>query len=258
VRVVADKLAFDALEENHYYLYHHFADNCTTRVRDIIDDVTDGSLSRDSNGSVGITYRELGRRGLAEMTGLVVVAHFFLGRGADRQPTLYEAMFLPWYLRDTVTERLGAQPEVIYERTGRDFSTNGSNGKLWVLLIALVVALPTAATRLAHRFERTGIGISAALLTLIGATLWFVAIVSHMPELRWNEAALVFWPTDFLLVVLGPTRRRAYARVRVLALLIISFALAVGIFRQPLFVPLLIPLLPCLALSLPRGHVPTP
>jgi len=45
-------------------------------------------------------------------------------------------------------------------------------------------------------------------------------------------------------VAFGPVRRRAYARVRALSLLIISVALAVGIFRQPLLVPLLIPLAP--------------
>ena len=96
---------------------------------------------------------------------------------------------------------------------------------------------------------------SGGLLSLFALLIWCVTVISEMPELRFNEAVLVFWPTDALLAVLGPARRQVYARVRVLALVIVSVALAVGIFRQPLFVPLLIPLAPCLAVALrPTGR----
>jgi hypothetical protein len=46
-------------------------------------------------------------------------------------------------------------------------------------------------------------------------------------------------------VILTGARRRRYAQVRVVALLAVSIALAIGVLRQPLFVPLLIPLIPC-------------
>lgn len=252
VQVVVDKLAFDALEENKYYAYQHFSDNCTTRVRDIIDDAVGGALSRDNDEPVGITYRELGRRGLADQTVMVVVAHFLFGRVADVEPTRWEAMFLPSYLREDVASRLGAPAEVVYQRAQPLLSTEGSSGKGWILLIALVVAVPLLVTRFAGRFEGTGRWMTAVLLTLFGAVIWFVVLAAGIPELRWNEAALVFWPSDFLLALFGEARRKRYALVRVLALLVVSFALAVGIFRQPLFVPLLIPLVPMAATLAPK------
>ena len=43
---VITKLEHDVLEENRYYAYDHFDDNCTTRIRNIIDDVTGGALAR--------------------------------------------------------------------------------------------------------------------------------------------------------------------------------------------------------------------
>ena len=59
-----------------------------------------------------------------------------------------------------------------------------------------------------------------------------------------NEALLVFLPTDLLLPLLGARRRRRYALVRVVELLVISLLLALGLFEQPLFAPLLVALLP--------------
>jgi len=253
VRELARVLAHDALPENRYYVYHHFKDNCTTRVRDHIDAVTGGALSRDSDGSIGVSFRELGRRGLAELTGLVVIAHFFLGRDADLEVTEWEAMFLPDYLRASVAERLGAEPEVVYTRAGRSFPTEGSSGKLWVLLIGVIVWAPLVATRLARRGERAGLWATSILLALIALPIWFVAIASNVAELRWNEAVLVFWPTDILFAALSGERRRRYATVRVLSLLVVSAALATGIFRQPIFVALLIPLVPAVLVEIRSG-----
>jgi hypothetical protein len=42
---VIDKLESDIQEDHRYYAYDHFWDNCTTRVRDILDHATKGALS---------------------------------------------------------------------------------------------------------------------------------------------------------------------------------------------------------------------
>ena len=42
-KVIA-KLESDDTDEHRYYAYDHFLDNCTTRVRDVIDDATGGAL----------------------------------------------------------------------------------------------------------------------------------------------------------------------------------------------------------------------
>ncbi len=43
-RLVA-RLSLDALPEHRYYVYHHYRDNCTTRIRDHLDAVSEGALS---------------------------------------------------------------------------------------------------------------------------------------------------------------------------------------------------------------------
>src|SRR4051812_34326854 len=61
-KVIA-KLEYDILDEHRYYAYDHFWDNCTTRVRDILDDATGGKLRAMTNKTEGLTYRDLARKG---------------------------------------------------------------------------------------------------------------------------------------------------------------------------------------------------
>jgi hypothetical protein len=44
------KLDFLSLAENRYYHYDYFLNNCTSRIKDILDEVTDGEISRQQKG----------------------------------------------------------------------------------------------------------------------------------------------------------------------------------------------------------------
>ncbi|HEY5948435.1 MAG TPA: DUF4105 domain-containing protein, partial [Kofleriaceae bacterium] len=53
-----------SLEESHrYYHYDHFFNNCTTRLRDMIDRVTGGKLRAGGDAAYPLTFREIGHRG---------------------------------------------------------------------------------------------------------------------------------------------------------------------------------------------------
>jgi hypothetical protein len=242
-RLKADAARYDGKSPEAVYAYHHFDDNCTTRVRDIVDEATDGELRRGTELSVGATYRVLGRRGLADQTAIIVLDHFFAGREVDVEPTLWEAMFLPKYMREGITNRLGAEPELIYERRAPLPPEEGRSGRGWLALIAMLVFLPVAITDRVHRARRVGLAVTGGVISLVGIALLFIMVLSDMPELRYNEALLVFWPTDFMVAVLGPRLRRSYARIRLASLAIVCIGMAAGVVRQPLLVPLLIPLL---------------
>ncbi|HWU85992.1 MAG TPA: DUF4105 domain-containing protein, partial [Kofleriaceae bacterium] len=105
-------------EDRRYYAYDHFRDNCTTRLRDMIDEVTGGTLRAGSDAPYPMTFRELGRRGLAELPPLLVLSDFVMGRQLEDVPTLWEAMFHPDVLRRALELRLGAAPRRIYQRRG--------------------------------------------------------------------------------------------------------------------------------------------
>jgi hypothetical protein len=248
-RELAAALEHDALPENRYYQYHHFADNCTTRVRDMIDGAVGGALSGGDQRGPGLTYRDISRQGFAEITGLLLLSDFVLGRPADRDPTTYEAMFLPDILRVEVERRLGVAPVTIYERRGPPFTGEPAGGRWILIALALVLAAAVAASRVTGRFPRLALATAAGILGFIGLVLWLLAMVSPLPEARWNEALLVFLPTDLVLPFLSERRLRRYARFRVTMLVVVSVLAAVGLLHQPLFTLILVPFLPLAAVG---------
>jgi hypothetical protein len=251
---LAQLLRENAREENRYYVYHHFHDNCSTRLRDLIDKVTGGKLSAArARGPEHPSFRELSRIGFADDEALLLTSDLLLGRAADRPPSDYQAMFLPGVLRDEVEARLGAQPVLIYERQGPAFPTDPGAGGRWLwLALAALLAAPVALTRRLRRGERIGLAAAAFPLGLIGLLLWSVAVLSALPELRWNEALLVFVPIDLALPFLRPALRARYAAARVGVLVLVGLLLGIGLFEQPLWYLIPIPLLPLVLAGLPR------
>jgi hypothetical protein len=106
-----------------------------------------------------------------------------------------------------------------------------------------IVRLAPAARR-RRWLDRTVLIWATLPLALLGLGLWAVAIISTIPSLRWNELLLVFLPFDVVLPVLGAVRRRRYARVRLAMVVLASLLLAVGVFHQPIWVPLVMAFLP--------------
>src|SRR6185436_11419870 len=82
-RALEAKLWSDIQEANRYYYYDHFVDNCATRVRDLIDDATGGGLRAGSDARYPLSFRELGRRGLARSPLLMAVSDLVAGRELD-------------------------------------------------------------------------------------------------------------------------------------------------------------------------------
>lgn len=254
-RTAAAALAHDALPENRYYIYHHYYDNCTTRLRDIIDDVTGGALHREADEPVGPSFREFGRRGFADQKWLLIIDDFFMGRRGDIQPNVWQAMFLPDYLRVEVHERLGAEPEMLTQRQGGPVAPYGGSGRGWILLFAVLLAMPIAVTRVLGRRERLGVALATGPLFVLALVTWGIALITTLPEGRYNEALLIFWPTDIVLPFLSAARRQRYAQVRVACLALVSLLVTVGVLLQPLWVPMLVAFLPMVILAV-RARAP--
>jgi len=239
-RAVERELLDDLKPENRFYVYDHFADNCTTKLRDILDTATGGGLRADSGRAFPLTFRQMGMQGMAELPALIAFGDFAVGRALDRHPSLWEAMFHPFVLRDQVRARFGAEPRTVYERRGPPIPDHGSTGRGWALMIGLSFTVPLVLARWKGRHERLAVAIAAVPVALIGLIIWTAAIVSQIPGLRWNEAVFLYTPFDLALPILGERARRRYARVRLAMVVVVSLVRAVGVFHQPLWVPILI------------------
>jgi hypothetical protein len=86
----------NVLPENRDYYYHHFRDNCSTRIRDIIDLATDGQFRKEFGAAPGrFSYRQHVRRHTWFSPFADWILNFWMGQDIDRPITVWDEMFLP-------------------------------------------------------------------------------------------------------------------------------------------------------------------
>ena len=254
-------LEHDLKPENRYYLYHHFRAGCSTKVRDLLDRLLDGTVSRDLKSQPDtVQPRYYGRQVFAGHLLMELFSDMFMGRLHDKKWTKYDsccmpAMFSAWLQEVQVPDPAGGDKLVplagpikyMYRRRGPP--PTAGEGRTLIhfsyLWIVLIVGLGIHALLGQPQHPRRAgawlmvwalpMGI-CALCMLLGATL------STVIEGRINELMVVFPPTDLLLIgvawrwlrgrgVAGKLLRN-YALLR-LALVALSLLLhAAGVFYQ--------------------------
>jgi uncharacterized protein DUF4105 len=237
----------NALPENREYFYDYFRDNCSTRVRDMLDDVLGGGLydqlgTRDN----GVSYRTHTRR-LTQIDPVVFTGmDVLLGSLGDVPISLWEEMFIPMVLRDAM----------------RDATTTDADGNVIPLVLSEEVVVPSTRTpeparadswflRLLLLGVATGsvlgwLGASAAggskgaaalfgaisvtwsaLAGLFGLVLVLVLFTDHW-SMRWNESLFLLSPLSLGLVALVPMALMGRARAK--AVLVAKAVLGVALF----------------------------
>ncbi|MDR1373589.1 MAG: DUF4105 domain-containing protein [Treponema sp.] len=93
VRLFAER---NVLPENRDYSYHHFDDNCATRIRDIIDMAAGGAFKEAFGQAPGrYTLRQHVRRHTWFNPFCDWLLNFLMGQGIDRPIAVWDEMFLP-------------------------------------------------------------------------------------------------------------------------------------------------------------------
>ena len=102
----------NALPENRDYAYQYFRDNCSTRVRDVLDMVLEGELNKAfSDDPTGKSYRWHTRR-LTKVDPLIYTGmDALLGPRTDTELTILDEMFLHLSLRDEIRDFKVVRPD---------------------------------------------------------------------------------------------------------------------------------------------------
>jgi Domain of unknown function (DUF4105) len=98
----AEALADNARPEHRFYLYDYYRDNCSTRVRDVIDKATGDALKERNQGPGTLSLRDHTLRLVADDFWLYVGLDIAMGSYIDQRETRYSEMFLPERLSDAV------------------------------------------------------------------------------------------------------------------------------------------------------------
>jgi hypothetical protein len=94
----------NARPENRGYLYDYFWDNCSTRVRDAIDRITQGRIRATGKSIAPQTFRQHALRMTADFLPEYLGLYLGLGRAADIPITRWDASFLPENLQQLLRE----------------------------------------------------------------------------------------------------------------------------------------------------------
>lgn len=105
VRELHAFLEWNERPENRFYRYQYYRDNCSTRIRDVLDDVLGGALrewARDR--PTDLTYRDHTLRVTEGIFWAQIGLHLGMGPPTDRPLTAWEAMFIPMEMRDWIRD----------------------------------------------------------------------------------------------------------------------------------------------------------
>ncbi len=242
---VFNYLADNAREENRTYIYDFFFDNCTTRVRDLFEDVF-GEQLRYPEESLGLgsSYRNDIAPYLRGIPFVQLGIDLMLGRHADGEVTRETALYLPLQLTGAVEEAelsgqngFVSESRYIYEQQRPDPqpSAFGPSVLMWLLVLsALLLTLFEGKTlRTARLFD----GVLYLLAGLVGCAAALLWAFSGYEMTTDNITLLWAWPTHIAAAVfflLKVPKGKGIRRIRVLYLAVNSAAAAAVLLSSPL------------------------
>jgi len=228
---IRDFIRWNEQPQNAGYRYNYFTDDCTTRVRDVIDRAVGGAIHTQLAAEMTTaTYRSNALRLMQHYLPVLLVTgvDIGLGRPADHPLSAWEDSFLPVrfmvHARDVTLDhgarRLVGRETVLMQGTRPP--EPAAPPRLWTTLLptGLLIAALIAMTVLAGARGRTWARIAAVVLVAIwalsvgavGTILTFLWVATDHVAAHANENILLFNP---LWLVVGVAIPFGLARGRV-------------------------------------------
>jgi hypothetical protein len=253
---VRDFIVWNARPENRYYRYDYYLDNCSTRVRDLIDRIVGGQLKAATSPRLTTaTYRFHTQRSFQFDRAVALGTNIGLGEVADRRISEWEESFLPAFLQkhvrsvqirgsDGTMRPLVKSEQQLFAATGPPEPTEAPSEMVRNLLlgvgIAVLLVVLARAARKPSRAARIAFTTLATIWTAINGILGALLIVGwaatrHIFMAR-NENLLQFDVLSLALAVVLPLavgRGRATRPARTVSLTIAAIAF-VGFAMQVL------------------------
>jgi hypothetical protein len=212
-----ERLIWNSKPENRTYAYQYFFDNCSTRIRDYLDEAMGGIVkSKTRMNHAPQTFRDMVYEGYSYTPGMDFFLDIAMNSNIDRLMTLWERMFHPLYMRDVFMQTQNeGQPMLSGARVLVEFPRPESYPGLSFMLVLVVFGVPLSLlciaffmrNKLIHFLPiiyRAFAAVSLPLLgfgALIGFLMPVTWLVSEHKDLHHNANMLLFWPFDVILLV---------------------------------------------------------
>ncbi|PCJ26254.1 MAG: hypothetical protein COA96_05795 [SAR86 cluster bacterium] len=221
------RLLWNMEVENVVYPYQYFFDNCTTKVRDYLNEALSGRIAAENTGITQNTFRDQVLQHYESVALIGFSLDILMNSNIDRPVTEWEEMFLPLSLR----ERLFKVESDVAENGERKMLLSNSQLIMQfpppsvetdayqvasisllapvLLLLLMLKKIPMSYFATHSRISLKAANISFRVLGLLGLITalfsgvygvlmlgsWFIS--DHL-DLHHNINLLLFWPTDFL------------------------------------------------------------
>ena len=253
---VRDFIVWNARPENRYYRYDYYLDNCSTRVRDLIDRVVGGQVKQAmASHLTNTTYRFHTQRSFQFDPAVALGTNIGLGEVADRRINEWEESFLPARLMDHIRDvRIRDSNGAVHPLVKAEQQLFRANGppeprqppdemvrNLAIgLAVAVLLGVLARGASAGKRAARIGFATLATIWTALNGILGVILIVGwtatrHVFMAR-NENLLQFDVLSLALAVVLPlavARARAVRLARTLAIVVAAIAF-VGFAMQVL------------------------
>jgi hypothetical protein len=199
-RKVRDFAVHNVRPENRDYFYHHFRDNCSTRIRDIIDLATDGQFKEEfENKYTGFTLRNHVRRHTYFSPAADWFLNFLMGQVIDYPVTIWEEMFLPSEVGKRIEDfrytdingkerKLVSSIEIVNQAVGRPPVLEKPHKQwVWELLFSLVLSavfaffffLQKKNIKAGRVLAGVSMSLSGLFFGLVGVLLYFMNLFTN-------------------------------------------------------------------------------
>ena len=228
--ILYKRLAWNLREENIVYSYQYFFDNCTTRVRDYLNEALGGRLENQNRAFSSRTFRDEVLDHYASVPAVAFSLDVLMNSRIDRRMTQWEELFLPKQLRrellnfpsdvtvNGLRQDLLEEPLVIMEFDAPQAKANayyfvGAGLLLPTLLLFLALKrIPISSFSSQPGFTLRGgvftyrlMGLLALLISLGSGIYGIIMTVAWLEsahlDLHHNVNLMLFWPTDILGVI---------------------------------------------------------
>lgn len=226
------RLLWNLEPENIAYPYQYFFDNCTTRVRDYLDEALSGRIAASNTGITEHTFREQVQAHYESVSLIGFSLDILMNSNIDRPVTEWEEMFLPLSLRERLLQiesdvaengerqMLLSDSQLLMEFPPPSIETDAYQiASISLLVPVLFLFLMLKKIPMSYFATHSRIGLKMAnlnfrLLAFLGLITalfsgiygllmlgsWFVS--DHL-DLHHNINLLLFWPTDLLGVLVA-------------------------------------------------------
>ncbi len=255
-------LITNALPENREYLYNFFYDNCATRLRDMTEDVTNGTIIYP-NFTQKQTYRDLVAMFTGKNTWLKFGIDILVGAPADKMISNHDKMFLPYFLRDNYSqayiEKDGQKKKLVIssQQLIPDFPRQTASillSPLTAMCLLFFVALAISIRNIKKKTQNLWFDFILFLLVgIIGMLVTFITFFSIHPAVFPNYNILWIQPLYIIFAILLCFKNIRYklAKYHYFNILMLASAFVLSLFAQSFnlaFYPLMLTL--CLRSSM--------